>query len=48
MARAAAAMAERPSSGASPACAERPLKTTSMVFPYGAERTIPPTGPLQS
>jgi hypothetical protein len=27
---------------------ERPLKTTSMVLPYGAERTIPPTGPLQS
>ena len=38
MARDAAKIAERPSSGARPACAARPLKTTSMIRPHGDDR----------
>ena len=48
IARAAAAMAERPSSGLIPACAARPRKTASTEVEYGAAPTISPSGPAWS
>ena len=44
IARAAAAIAERPSSGYMPACAARPWNTASMPTAEGAPSTISPTG----
>ena len=44
MARAAAAIADRPSSGYMPACADRPWNATSMLAAHGAPMTISPIG----
>ena len=48
IARAAAAIAERPSSGCMPACAARPVKTASIAVEAGASATISPIGPAWS
>ena len=44
MARAAAAIAERPSSGTIPECAGRPWKRTDSARPYGAPMITSPIG----
>ena len=44
IARAAAAIAERPSSGCMPECAARPWKVTSSDCEYGAPRITSPIG----
>ena len=47
-ARAAAAIAERPSSGAMPAWADCPVKVISMIIECGAPRITSPIGPAWS